>query len=83
VPLIRLFEVQQRSLRVAVAVASQHAVFRLPQNSELALYRLTSLRRLQRDDVLREGYVNAVRSYIEKGYCRQIPTDEVSTNTTW
>jgi len=38
---------------------------------------------LQRDDVFREGYVNAVQSYIEKGYCRQIPTDEVSTNTTW
>ena len=55
----------------------------LPQNGEFALSRLTLLkRRLQRDDVFREGYVNAVQSYIEKGYCRQIPTD-VSTNTTW
>ena len=48
----------------------------------MALRRLTSLKRhLQRDDVFREGYVNAVQSYIEKGYCRRIPTDEVSTNT--
>jgi len=39
----------------------------LPQNRELALRRLTLLkRRLQRDDVFRKGYVNAVQSYIEK-----------------
>jgi len=56
----------------------------LPQHRELALRRWTSLKRdFQRNYAIREGYVNPVQSYIEKGYCRQNPTDEASANTTW
>jgi len=39
-------------------------------------------RYLQSDDAFREGHVNAVQNNIETGYCRQVPTDDVSTNAT-
>nr|CAB3263161.1 uncharacterized protein LOC104265735 [Phallusia mammillata] len=52
----------------------------LPDNKPMAERRLTYLkRRLEKDHSLKEKYVSTMQSYLEKGYAREIPREEIES----
>ena len=52
---------------------------RLPDSQEMAFRRLESLKkRLQKDNALRQKYVDKIEETIRKGYAEVVPQDEIS-----
>ena len=70
--------------RYRVAVPWKDEKPELPDTKPMALSRLRSTEKnLKKDDRVAEDYKKTIQAYVEKGYLRKVPLDEMLPNNVW